>query len=306
MTTSSHPDYSSKVLLFGEYSVLVGSSALAHPLTKFSGRSMSLKKPLSAFDLKGLYSYLEAYFSAVEKPFLDLKKFSEALKNNWCFDSNIPVGKGLGSSGALCAAIFNEFGTAGNLDESELRKSLGEIESYFHMSSSGIDPLISLLQKTYLINKSRELTEVTGIRDKYTALEDKGVSVYLVDSGISRQASPFVKLFKKKLESEDFKKYLVDEYLPINEEVTSSFLNTDVESFKSALNELSEVQLKVFREMFLKDIYDHAKIIHSQKLGRIKLCGAGGGGFSLLFSYIGDDIKKYLPNYDILKLKDYL
>ncbi len=302
---SSQRDYPSKVLLFGEYSVLLGSNALAHPLTQFSGHPVNLKTPHHTYDLKGLFSYLEAYFSGKQECFLDLEAFKKALKNNWCFDSNIPVGKGLGSSGALCAAIFDHFSSFEGSDE-ELKKLLGEIESYFHVSSSGIDPIISLKQSGYLIDKDKNLKPVPSVTQNYNELENKGLVVYLVDSGVSRQASPFVKLFKKKVENEDYRNVLIQDYLHVNEHCIQSFLESNASEFCDSIIQLSELQLKLFSEMFLKEIVDHANIIHDQRLGRVKICGAGGGGFYLLFSFIGDEIKKYFPNHELLKLKDYL
>ena len=65
------------------------------------------------------------------------------------FESSIPQSYGIGSSGALCAAIYARYTTelippSGSItqkDIKELRHIFSGIESFFHGKSSGIDPL---------------------------------------------------------------------------------------------------------------------------------------------------------------------
>jgi mevalonate kinase len=86
------------------------------------------------------------------------------------FDSSIPQGYGIGSSGALVAAIYDQYATdkitvLENLTQEKLlklKKIFGRMESYFHGTSSGLDPLNSYLSIPILIN-SAESIEATGI-----------------------------------------------------------------------------------------------------------------------------------------------
>ena len=82
------------------------------------------------------------------------------LINNMHFDSSIPQGYGVGSSGALVAAIYDKYAddkitVLENLTRDKLLKLkaiFSKMESFFHGKSSGLDPLNSYLSLPILIN----------------------------------------------------------------------------------------------------------------------------------------------------------
>jgi mevalonate kinase len=89
---------------------------------------------------------------------LDIEQFKQDIANGMFFDSNIPQGYGVGSSGALVAAIFERYSFSKhnpeNISKEDLKniKSVfGEMESYFHGKSSGMDPLICYMNLPILI-----------------------------------------------------------------------------------------------------------------------------------------------------------
>jgi mevalonate kinase len=150
--------FSAKVMLFGEYSILLGSSALSIPLTTFNA---SFRKfPEMEHVITNQYSesnkilqtlcdhYLEE--SRIFSEFLDLDHFMEDIKTGLFLDSTIPQRYGVGSSGALCAAIYSRYavdpvdpdGTVSNQDMLRLRDLFSRMESFFHGKSSGFDPLV--------------------------------------------------------------------------------------------------------------------------------------------------------------------
>ncbi|GAL79175.1 mevalonate kinase [Algibacter lectus] len=114
-----------------------------------------------------------------------LKKHVEA---GMYFDSSIPQGYGVGSSGALVAAIYDKYAqdkitVLENLTREKLLKLktiFSEMESFFHGKSSGLDPLNSYLSIPILIN-SKDNIEATGIPAQQN--DGKG-AVFLLDSGI--------------------------------------------------------------------------------------------------------------------------
>jgi mevalonate kinase len=71
---------------------------------------------------------------------LDLEAFRNDIQNGLYFDSSIPQGFGVGSSGALVAAIYdryavNKIASEGNMkpeDFIKLKKIFSQMESYFH------------------------------------------------------------------------------------------------------------------------------------------------------------------------------
>ena len=76
------------------------------------------------------------------------------------FDSSIPQGYGVGSSGALVASIYDQYAAdkitvLENLTRDKLLKLkqiFALMESFFHGKSSGLDPLNSYLSLPILIN----------------------------------------------------------------------------------------------------------------------------------------------------------
>ena len=97
--------FTSKILLFGEYSIVLGSQGLAIPFPKFGGKlrfqsDNEKNARVSNGHLREFYNHLE---SIPDFHFAEMKRDLDA---GLFFDSNIPQGYGAGSSGALCAAIY--------------------------------------------------------------------------------------------------------------------------------------------------------------------------------------------------------
>jgi len=121
------------------------------------------------------------------------------------FDSSIPQGYGVGSSGAIVAAFYDKYAqnkitVLENLTREKLLKLktiFSEMESYFHGKSSGLDPLNSYLSLPILIN-SKDNIEATGIPSQKQ--EGKG-AVFLLDSGIIGETAPMVSIFMVKHEA---------------------------------------------------------------------------------------------------------
>ena len=108
-----------KIMLFGEYSVICDSMALTIPYAHFSGElrfvdqeqytdlEMALE---SNRHLKEYLPYLkELQAKGFMKDKLDLEQFENDIINGLYFESNIPQGYGIGSSGALVAAIYDQY-----------------------------------------------------------------------------------------------------------------------------------------------------------------------------------------------------
>ena len=87
------------------------------------------------------------------------------LSKGLYFDSSIPKGYGVGSSGALVAAIYdcyalNKITVLENLTRQKLLKLksvFSEMESFFHGKSSGLDPLNSYLSLPILISSNNNI-----------------------------------------------------------------------------------------------------------------------------------------------------
>ena len=116
MSTADFPSFNSKILLFGEYSLMFGSMALSMPTDKYSGRlsfagSRELKGEIGESN-SALLAFAKALKKLKEQNTLGFNintdKLFKDISKGLFFESNIPQGYGLGSSGALVAAIYTE------------------------------------------------------------------------------------------------------------------------------------------------------------------------------------------------------
>ncbi|RPI41831.1 MAG: hypothetical protein EHM46_05945, partial [Bacteroidetes bacterium] len=142
--------YPSKIMLAGEYGVVVGGSALTIPCRQFyavvrrmddipAGREEEAGQ--SSRYLEGLYRYIRDLPRDTFHARPDLEFFSGTSGSYW-LEMNIPAGYGLGSSGAVSAAVYDLFFQgAGDRHLTEQRSDLAAIESFFHGRSSGVDAL---------------------------------------------------------------------------------------------------------------------------------------------------------------------
>jgi len=280
-------DFPAKILLFGEYGLLVDSMGLAIPYPHFSGRfsflaesgkSLEGKESASNGELLKLLDYLKRKASRI--PFLDLYRFEADLNSGLYFDSTIPSGSGLGSSGALSAAIYARYSSdRRHHDYQKIRTCLATIESSFHGSSSGIDPVISLINKPVLINKlPSAITEV----DLSPFL--KSYTLFLINTHVKGNTKDLVANFLLRYGQSDFK-YLIDnEYLPLINHAIETTLSSDLGSFDAAIAKYSRFQLSYFTHLIpvgMRKYFEHG--LESTEF-HLKICGSGGGGFILGFA----------------------
>lgn len=287
--------YKAKLLLFGEYTVISGSDALAMPCDLFFGHWDFNKK--EAGRQRVLYELLK-YLSKLEFQEVHFQElsFKKALDSELYFNSNIPIGYGAGSSGALCAAVFDQFYQKDNaLDMFTLKKILGEIENFFHGSSSGLDPLICYLDKAVKLHD--------GKINSVSIPENKSpYHFFLLDTGIPRKTEPLVNLHLKKIKSDEGFNILVSEKLSaLNNLAIKAYLSDDRQSLFQTLHEISLFQSEYFKEMIPESCIEiWQKGLDSTDF-KIKLCGAGGGGFLLGMTNNYEKTKGSVSHFNIIK-----
>ena len=218
------------------------------------------------------------------------------------FDSSIPQGYGVGSSGALVAAIYDKYAdnkitVLENLTRDKLLKLkaiFSKMESFFHGKSSGLDPLNSYLSLPILIN-SKDNLEATGIPSQK---EGKG-AVFLLDSEMIGETQPMVNIFMNKMKNEGFRKMIDRDFARYTDSCIDDFLHGDVKSLFGNVKKLSKVVLKHFKPM-IPDSFHHLwqQGIESNDY-YLKLCGSGGGGYILGFTEDFDKTKKLLQAYKL-------
>lgn len=272
-----------KVLLFGEYSVILGGKALASLYQAYKGY-LSLKPSEqdreSQRELKTFFLYLKRQEKLLGMGAdFDWSRFQFELNEGLSFCSDIPQGYGIGSSGAVTASIFHRYISKDFMkavSPEKLKKILGHMESHFHGKSSGLDPLVSLYNQGILVRKD----QITFC--DIPQGENRGEIVFfLLDTGRSRRTEALVNLFMEKLKNPVFEKNCQNDLLPMTEKCIQAFMKEDKKSLAEEFYSLSRFQFKHFREM-IPPLYQKKweEGLHERET-LLKLCGAGGGGFLL-------------------------
>jgi len=296
--------FPSKILLFGEYTIIRNSNALAVPFELFEG-SLVFPKKDSQNNKDGELFAFSKYLKNIEFPFdecsIDSDSFSFDVSQGLTFESSIPQGYGVGSSGALCSAIFQRYGQAPmNIlnDPKKMKKIFASIENHFHGESSGIDPLISFYSKPILLNELRDIS----IIDIVPPHKGEG-EMFLLNTGRARRTEPLVSLFLEKCKNPEFIDTLDNRVIPTSNRCIELFLEGNYQALESDFRTLSKLQYDHFIEMIPKlfrSVWEEG--IDSNEYS-LKLCGAGGGGFILGFSRDLDRARAILNDFDIRPLR---
>jgi len=303
------PLFYSKILLFGEYGIIKDSKGLSIPYNFFKGalKSDDIKTEASIKSNNSLQDFA-SYLENLQKEEPDLVTFNiTALKTDvdsgMYFDSSIPQGYGVGSSGALVAAIYDKYvidkiTVLENLTREKLLKLktiFGKMESFFHGKSSGLDPLNSYLSLPILINSSENI-ESTSIPSQNNL--GKG-AVFLLDSGITGDTAPMVQLFMEKMKHEGFRVMLKNQFIKHTDACVEDFISGNVKSLFGNLRQLSHVVLDNFKPMIPAKFHELWKQGIDTNDYYLKLCGSGGGGYILGFTQDVEKAKKALKDYNL-------
>ena len=300
------PLFYSKILLFGEYGIIKNSKGLSIPYNSFKGglKIGDINSKIVDQSNRSLQIFRD-FLSNIDSSIVvfDLKKMNKDLSNGMYFDSTIPQGYGVGSSGALVAAFYdryaiNKFTVLENLNRDkilQLKSIFSSMESFFHGKSSGLDPLNSYLSLPILIH-SKDQIETTGI--PLQSSNGKG-AVFLIDSGESSETAPMVDIFFKSMKNTNYSRVIREDFIRITDSCVDNFLAGDFKSLFFDIKNLSKVVLENFKPMIPQNFHKiWAKGIESNDYF-LKLCGSGGGGYILGFSQDFEKAKSALKGYKL-------
>lgn len=286
-----HPlskSFPAKLILFGEYAVLLGADSLAIP---FHGFSMRLKfyQCKSHEALVQFNQYFNQIIQAQEEHLykrFDVALFAQDLSAGLSVASTIPMGAGMGSSGALIALLYDRYVREPASDFETLKKELACMESCFHGTSSGIDPLVIFVQKPMYITNA-----------KPTALKTLGdlSRFFVFHSGVERNTQQLVQMFKTKLTDSDFSKQVQERFISLNNELIQCLLENRLQP--ELFKQLSLWQFEYMHAFIPEAIRNIWKQGLEQDAFYLKICGAGGGGF-----FMGYSVTSYPSKREILKL----
>lgn len=273
-----------KLLLFGEYAVVLGAQALVLPYEAVGGSwayaDQMPDKAKAENSNRSLKNYLQWLRQTPEAEHIDIERFSNDLDAGLVFDSNIPNGYGVGSSGALVAALFDHYRSIEPPESNgELRNLLGKLENYFHGNSSGLDPLACYMGKPLLV-KDKEIK----VLDSCPVPE--GLKIELYDTGITSPTGPLVAYFGEQMKHYSFYKKIDRQLIPATDKAIDSWLNGNTQGVWDALGEISAIQLAHFQPMIPESIRPLWEENLQQGRKLMKLCGSGGGGYVLAFERV--------------------
>lgn len=276
--------FNSKILLFGEYTLLKGSIGLAVPYSHYSGK-LELPNNETVLNHDQLESNSVLKKLALEishlEPFASSNSINQLLEDvllGLYFDSNIPKNYGVGSSGTLVAAVYNQyfasFENNNDLNSKKLKvlkNELAQMESYFHGKSSGIDPLVSILNAPTLLN-----APLNHLHFHFP----ENISAFLIDTNQQSLTKDFVNIFNNKcIQNPEILKKLIKK----NNQCIIAILANDSNAF-TLIQDFCQFEQDFLSEMFnfsnsIKEI-----ILRNPEEFCIKLSGSGGGGFMLGFT----------------------
>lgn len=301
--------YYAKILLFGEYGIIEDSMGLSIPFNKFNGalKTDGRKDEFainSNRDILGFANYLhDLQVNSMLGCQLDMDRLYKDIESGMYFDSTIPQGFGVGSSGALVASIYDAYCTDKVEIKSQqtggeilqLKNIFSKLESYFHGKSSGLDPLICYLNLPVLI-KSKTNLDTVGLPVPDEA--GKG-AIFLMDSGVPGQTQNMVSIFLEKCKHDGFRNLVRHQFKKYNDECIDAFLKRDFKPLFKSLKSLSQLVYDNFSPM----IPDNFKSLWKEGIDSnayyLKLCGSGGGGFILGFTEDFETASEKLKNHQL-------
>ncbi|MGB0895876.1 MAG: mevalonate kinase family protein [Flavobacteriaceae bacterium] len=303
------PLFYSKILLFGEYGIIKDSKGLSIPYNFYNGAlklddnasedAKKSNKSLSEF-AKHLQRLQEGHRSAA---IFNIEELQADIAKGMYFDSSIPQGYGVGSSGALVASIYDKYAKnkitiLENLTREkllQLKEIFSQMESFFHGKSSGLDPLNSYLSLPILIN-SKDNIEPTGLPSQ----EKKGKgAVFLIDSGIVGETAPMVNIFMENMKQEGFRNMLKTQFIKHTDACVDDFLKGNLSSLFGNVKQLSKVVLNNFKPMIPEQFHQLWKQGIETNDYYLKLCGSGGGGYILGFTEDFEKAQQSLKDYKL-------
>ena len=303
------PLFYSKILLFGEYGIIKDSKGLSIPYNFYNG-ALKLDGNTSEEALNSNESLLEfaKHLQRLQEgnrssAVFNIEKLQADIANGMYFDSSIPQGYGVGSSGALVASIYDKYAqnkitVLENLTREkllQLKDIFSQMESFFHGKSSGLDPLNSYLSLPILIN-SKDNIEPTGLPSQ----EKKGKgAVFLLDSGIVGETAPMVNIFMENMKQEGFRNMIKTQFVKHTDACVDDFLKGNISSLFGNVKQLSKVVLNNFKPMIPEQFHQLWKQGIETNDYYLKLCGSGGGGYILGFTEDYEKAQKSLKDYKL-------
>lgn len=295
-------NYPSKILLFGEYTIIKNSAALAIPYPHYksywsdsSDIPQDFQNTITATNSRQSLQKILSDIKKLALPVLNTTQLAKDLQEGLWLCSNSPMGYGLGSSGAVCAAIYDRYALNKNTNLQVLKKELAILEQSFHGKSSGIDPLIAYCRQALWVQPNQPIVPIQLPKENTPV-------IFLLDSQLPRVSSPLIQFFVQQCQDPNFLSNFVH---PISQAVDlaiEALSKNQIHQLMPAVETISHLQFEYLAPMIPNSIHTiWKKGLDSQQF-YLKLCGAGGGGFMLGFAYDWSSIATHFDKFPIQQI----
>ena len=286
-----------KVILSGEHAVVYGKPALVSAINK--------RLTVSIIEDKNKRMNPKmAEIILIVKKYLQNKKVQIEEKNcHISIQSDIPIGRGLGSSGALsvaAAASLMEFFTGRQYNPEEINNCAYQIEKLFHKNPSGVDPTTSCFGGLIFYRKEFEfLKTISSLHAKVP--KEIAENLYLIDSGkpyetTAKMVQQVGRLYNSK---SMFVESIFQKIERITKRMVISLMKEDAEFFKETITESEELLEKI--GVVSSSTKKLLEILKPYGVG--KITGAGGkknsSGYLLFYVVEKNKLEKYLQEKNI-------
>lgn len=286
-----------KVILTGEHAVVYGKPALVSALNKrLTVSVIEESDPHNGSKIVEIIEVIKQYLKSKKLPVKE-KVYSVSIF------SDIPIGRGLGSSGALSvasSAALMEFFTGRQFTPEEINNCAYQVEKIFHKNASGVDPTTSCFGGLIFYRKEFEFLKT------FSSLHIKipkqiSENLLLIDSGKPAESTLEMvqrvgDLYNKKV---SFTEKVLLQIEKITKRMVISLIKEDREFFKQTIidNEKLLEKIGVVSESTKKLL----KTL--QPFGVGKITGGGGrktgSGFILFYTDRKSDMESYLKKKKI-------
>ena len=275
-----------KVILSGEHAVVYGKPALVSTIDlrlKFSIWKEAAKT--TDRDILFISQKVKNYLTKEKKGFIN-------IPFNFKIESDIPIGRGLGSSAALSvasSAAFLEFYTGQVFDKVIVNNLAYEIEKKFHKNPSGVDNSTVCKGGLIMYKKNISLEKLN-----YRITKNIEKNLLLIDSGKPKETTGEMVKLVKSVGSVKSVKIILNQIEIETKKILGAIEKENVDQFRNSVvaNEKLLEDLGVVSDETIKLLNDLSKF------GVGKVTGAGGkktgSGFILFYAEDRQKLIKYL------------
>jgi|SRR3989344_2627919 len=260
-----------KIILSGEHAVVYGKPALIS--------SINLRLNFSIWEGTGrINEEIVSFISNKVKEFLRKENIIfRDRKFNYGISSDIPIGKGLGSSAALSvasAAAFLEFYTGKKFSKEDINLLAYEIEQYFHGNPSGADNSASSFGGLIFYRKETEFLKNISVLPFTLAGTIKN-SFCFIDSGEPKESTKEMVSYVRNKYDRNYQRIekILSDMERVTKQLTVSIKINNKKMLKESIRENEDLLERLgvvssFSKSIIREI--------EKKGGTAKICGGGG------------------------------